>query len=285
MKPKILVIVGPTASGKSALAIKLAKALAVESEIVSADSRQVYRDLDIGSGKVTKREMAGIPHHMLDIANPKRIFSVSQYQKLAYKAIDSIIARGKLPIIVGGTGLYVDAITKNQIFPSVSPNPKLRKELEKLETKKLFQILGKLDSERARTIDRHNPRRLIRAIEIAKAIGKLPPPPVIHDRRKYVVTTTGIKVPPPDLRAKIHERLVKRMKAGMMTEIKNLHTGDLSWKRLEQLGLEYRYGALYLQGKLGRQEMLIKLESKINHYAKRQMTWFKRDKSIAWISP
>lgn len=171
-KPKIIAIVGPTASGKTALSIFLAKAH--DGEVISADSRQVYRGLDLGTGKVTAEEMNGIPHHLLDVADPKERFSVSDFQKLGRAAIEDILSRGKLPIICGGTGLYVDTLLNNTALPEVPPNEELRKELEQLPTEKLFTRLEGLDPERAADIDRHNPVRLVRAIEVAEALGKVP---------------------------------------------------------------------------------------------------------------
>lgn len=284
MLPKILVIVGPTASGKSALAVKLAKVLAlcgVESEIVSADSRQVYRGLNIGSGKITKREMQGVRHHMLDIASPRRVFSVAQYQELAYKVIDDILSRGKLPIVVGGTGQYIDAITKGLAVPEVPPNHRLRRRLEKLDVGRLFQILEHLDSSRSRVIDKHNPRRLVRAIEIATALGKVPK---LESRPKYVSVVLGLKIENQKLKIRIAKRLNKRIRGGMVAEVRNLHKAGLSWQRMFDLGLEYRFISLYLRNKLTKQEMLAQLETAINQYAKRQMTWFKRDKNIKWLA-
>ena len=287
---KIYVILGPTASGKTVMSIKLAKKIG--GEIISADSRQVYKGLDIGTGKVTKKEMAGIPHHLLDVASPKRQFTVAEYQKLALRKIDEIIARGKTPIIVGGTGFYIQAITENLVLPDVLPNPKLRTRLAKKTAAELFTILKKLDPARAKTIDAKNPVRLIRAIEIAKAIGKVPeltmdPRRILSsfagggdDRRKYV--KIGLKIPQEELNKKIKKRLLARLKQGMVAEAKRLHNKGLSWKRMEQLGLEYRYLARFLQGKINKQEMIDQLYSAIVKYSKRQMTWFKRDKEIIW---
>ena len=165
-------ILGPTASGKSALGVKLAKK--INGEIISADSRQVYKGLDIGSGKITRKEMGGIPHYCLDIFSPKKIFTVVDFKKRADKAIEEIFAKNKTPIIVGGTGLYIQAIVDNIVLPEVKPDWKLRKELEKKTTEEMFKMLKNLDPERAKNIDAKNPRRLIRAIEIAKALGKVP---------------------------------------------------------------------------------------------------------------
>ncbi len=284
MKPKVIAIVGQTATGKSDYAVKLARGLAVsgvESEIVSADSRQVYRGLDIGSGKITPKEMRGIPHHMLDVASPKKVYSVSDYKKDAEKIIADIVKRGKTPIIVGGTGFYVDAITKGQILPEVPPDMKLRKTLEKQTAEKLFLKLKKLDPARAKTIDSKNKVRLVRAIEIATALGKVPK--VKTKPSKYDFEIIGLTMPDEELKKRIHMRLFVRMGKSMVEEVKKLHAGGLSWKRLEALGLEYRYVALYLQKKLTKAEMLEQLEKAIWQYAKRQKTWFKRDARIQWV--
>ena len=172
-KAKVLVILGPTSSGKTALSIELAKKYG--GEIVSADSRQVYRGLTLGTGKVTNDEMQTIPHHMLDVANPKNVYSVSDYVLGARACIGDIHARGKLPIICGGTAFYIDAVLGKAQLPDVPPNPTLRKKLEQKSAPELFLMLTKLDPARAKNIDPHNPVRLVRAIEIAKALGKVPP--------------------------------------------------------------------------------------------------------------
>ena len=283
MNKKIVVIVGPTASGKSALAISLAKSL--NGEVISADSRQVYRGLDIGSGKITKREMMGIPHHLLDVTNPKRTYTASQYKHDAQKALGQIAKKRKTPIVVGGTGLYIDALLGNIQIPEVKPCGKLRRQLVIKTTAELFVILQKLDPKRSKTIDKHNPRRLIRAIEIAKSLGHVPP---IDKRRSLLsignVLWVGLTLPEKELRLNIHKRLVKRLKTGMVKEVKKLRK-SLSWKRLESFGLEYRYVAQYLQGKITKEEMVRRIEVESWRYAKRQMTWFKRNKKIKWFSP
>lgn len=280
---KLVVIAGPTASGKSDLAVQLARQF--NGEIISADSRQVYRGFDIGSGKITKKEMAGVPHHLLDVANPKRIFTVSQYQKLAQKKVAEIWAKNKLPIIVGGTGLYIRALVDGIIFPEVAPNLKLRQALEKKSVSELFKILKKLDPARAKNIDAKNPRRLIRAIEIARALGQVPKPKA--NPLKADSLFIGLNPKDEILKARIKTRLMKRLEAkgknNLITEIKKLHESGLSWKRLESLGLEYKNVALYLQKKLTKDEMIERLNNEIWHYAKRQYTWFKRDKRLNWL--
>lgn len=169
-RSKILVILGPTASGKSDLAVELARKF--NGEIISADSRQVYKGLNIGSGKITKTEMKGVSHHLLDVVKPQTTFTVVKFQKLANKKIAEILAKGKLPIICGGTGFYIQSIADQTVFPKIKPDLALRKDLEALPLSDLFLMLKKLDPKRARTIDPKNPRRLIRAIEIAIFRGK-----------------------------------------------------------------------------------------------------------------
>jgi tRNA dimethylallyltransferase len=277
-KPRILVIVGPTSSGKSDLAVKLAKQL--NGEVVSADSRQVYRGLNLGTGKITKKEMGGVAHYLLDVADPKKQFSVAKYKVLAEKAIDKIIAKGKLPIICGGTGFYIQAVVDGIIPPPVPPNRKLRRRLVNKSASELFKMLKKLDPKRAATIDRKNPRRLIRAIEIAKSLGKVPPTKPVH---KYQTIQIGIKIPDVELKKRIKKRLNDRLKKGMLTEAKRLHRKDLSWKRMEELGLDYKYMAQYLQNKIPKPEMIEKIATENWRYAKRQRRWFKRDRRIKWI--
>lgn len=280
-KPRVIAIVGPTASGKTSLSIEIARL--VGGEVISADSRQVYTGLDIGSGKVTKREMRGVPHHLLDVASPKRTMSVVQYEKLATHAIKDILKRGKVPIICGGTGLYIDAILTNASFPEVPPNAELRKKLEGLSVEKLFRKLQKLDPARAETIDAQNPRRLIRAIEIATAIGKVPER--TESTPRYNTLWIGLTMPKEELEGRIHTRLIARMRHGMVAEAKRLRGEGLTWKRMDSLGLEYRFLAQFLTGKLRKEEMIELLNIAIRQFSKRQMMWFKRNQNIKWFHP
>lgn len=277
---KIIVILGQTATGKSGVAVKIAKKF--NGEIISADSRQVYKGLDIGSGKITKKEMKGAQHHLLDVANPKRKFSVAQYKKLTDKKIIEIYKKEKIPIMVGGTGFYIQAIVDNLILPEVKPNYALRKNLEKKSAKELFVMLKKLDKDRAREIEKDNPHRLIRAIEIARELGKVPK---LKTDPKYDALQIGLKLSDKKLCSKIHKRLMTRIHKGMIAEVRCLHSQGLSWKRMEALGLEYRYLALYLQRKISKQEMLSKIETESWRFAKQQTRWFKRDKRIKWFNP
>jgi tRNA dimethylallyltransferase len=280
---KLIVICGPTATGKSDFAVSLARE--INGEVISADSRQVYTGMDIGTGKITKKEMRGVPHHLLDIADPKRqIVNVVKFQKLTYKAIKDISKRGKTPILVGGTGFWIDAVAKTKTFPAVGPNKKLRAELAKLNTEEMFQRLKKINPDRAATIDPKNKHRMIRAIEIAEGLSKIPsktPTPKINLKPIYI----GLDLPQEELDKKISLRLDKRLKRGMIGEVRQLHESGVSWKKLESFGLEYKFVALYLQGKLTKEEMREQLYFAIRHYAKRQRTWFKRNKNILWLNP
>ena len=279
---KLIVILGPTASGKTGFSLHLAKKF--NGEIVSADSRQVYRGLNVGSAKITKKEMSGIPHYLLDVANPKRRFSIVQYQKLALSAIKKIHKKGKLPILVGGTGFYIQSIVDGIAIPEVKPDWNLRKELEKKSNENLFSMIEKIDPKRAESIDRNNPRRLIRALEIVIKTKK--PVPNLNDLKSinFDVLQLGIKKSQEKLIPLIHKRIIKRLKNGaLINEVKKLRASGLSFKRLEEFGLEYRFVAQYMQNKSTQQEMIDKIQKETEHYAKRQMTWFKRDKRINWI--
>ena len=281
LKQKIIVILGPTSSGKSDLAVILAKKF--NGEIISADSRQVYKGMNIGTGKITKKEMRGIPHHLLDVANPKRKYSVARYKREAEKTILDITRRRKMPIICGGTGFYIQAIVDDVVFPEVRSNPTLRKKLKKLSTEELFARLKKLDKKRAKDIDPHNPHRLIRAIEIATKLGSVPHLKV-GSPSKYDMLQIGIKTNNAILKERIYKRLLARLRRGMIAEVKRLHTEGVSWKRMEELGLEYKFISWFLQAKISKEEMLEQLNTAIWQYAKRQKTWFKRDKRIKWFS-
>jgi tRNA dimethylallyltransferase len=279
-KPKLLVILGPTGSGKSDLAVELAKKF--NGEVVSADSRQVYKGLDLGSGKITEEEMQGVPHHMLDICSPSKVFTVSEYRRFAEKAVQNILKENKLPIICGGTGFYIDAVLSGSVFPDVPPNNKLRKDLETKSLEELLETLTTLDPIRAEKIDVKNKVRLVRAIEIATAIGSVPP---VKKTDAYDIMYMGINWPKEILKERIHSRIISRIEKGMIKEVEDLHNDGLSWKRMNALGLEYRYISLLLKGKLTEEEMIEKLSLETQHYAKRQMTWFKRNKKIVWIEP
>ncbi len=310
---KLLVIVGPTSSGKSQLAVKLAKKY--HGEIICCDSRQIYKGMDLGTGKVAGIWKAlpnsshpecsegslkkyfiykGIVHHLIDFVSPHRRYSVSLYQSKAQKVIADVLKRGKLPILCGGGAHWIDAVVYSQQLPDVKPNLKLRKELEKKSADVLYHQLKKLDPARAKSIDRFNKRRLIRALEIVLTTDK--PVPSLstshYPLSTYDVTWLGLNLPQPELYKQIDERLKQRLKTGMVKEVQRLHSpslskeevgGSLSWRRLESFGLEYKYISLYLQKKLAYDQMVSQLSYAIKHYAKKQMTWWKRNKNINWI--
>jgi tRNA dimethylallyltransferase len=279
-KERIIVVLGPTASGKSDLAVDLAKKF--NGEIISADSRQVYKGMDLGSGKITEKEAKGIPHYLLDVVSPKKRFSVAEYKKLAQKAIEKIINKGKIPIVCGGSAFYIYSLIDGITTPEVSPNWSLRKKLEKESAEKLFLTLKKLDPKRAKTIESKNKRRLIRALEIILTTKKQVPL-IKNNPLPYPVLFVGVKKDSEELKKRIEIRLEKRLKQGMIAEVKKLKELPLSWKRLEEFGLEYKYIALYLQEKLSKEEMTEQLQRAIEKFVKRQMNWFKRDQRIRWI--
>lgn len=279
-KEKVIVILGPTATGKSDLAVIIAKKY--NGEVISADSRQVYKDLTIGTGKITKKEMRRVQHHLLDVADPKKTYSAAHFVEDAEEALREIKKKGKVPIICGGTGFYIDALLGNLSIPHVPANKKLRKGLSQKSNDELVAALALLDRRRVKTIDRKNRVRLIRAIEVALALGEVPE---TEKKEKYETLKIGLRLPNNTLKEKIEKRLRTRLQSGMVAEAKQLHAKGLSWKRMEELGLEYRYLAKYLNKKITKEEMIKKLNLEIWRYAKRQMTWFKRDKSIRWIAP
>jgi tRNA dimethylallyltransferase len=280
MKKKVLIILGPTASGKSALGVKLAKKY--KGEVISADSRQVYKGLNAGTGKITKAEMKSVLHHLLDVADAKKYFSVSEYKSLAEKALQKILQKNKLPIIVGGTGFYIDALTGTVALPEVAPNKLLRKKLEKYSAEKLFKMLQKKDARRAKEIDPNNKVRIIRALEIIDALGRVPE--IKNIQSPYEFIYIGLKPSKKELEKKIHKRILVRLEP-MIREAKKLYKGGLSFKRMHDLGLEYRSLARLLQKKIYKDEFVRELFVATVKYSKRQETWFKRNKKIKWFEP
>jgi len=301
---KVLVILGPTATGKSDLAVEAA--LKLNGEVISADSRQVYRGLDIGTGKITREEMKGVRHWLLDVADPHDRFTVAEWKKQAEVAIADIVGRGKLPIICGGTGFYISALIDRIEFPEVETDRDAQKELESMPASELFAMLEKLDPRRASTMtdngEKTNKRRLARAILIARELGAVPPNVpaigpsggrgILERDALYLgkVSEIGLTIPDDELKARIRARLIKRLDHGMIEEATHLHTpppagAGLSHERMHELGLEYRYLAEFLQGRLDREGLIETLSAKIWQYARRQKTWFKRDPRIHWFSP
>lgn len=288
-RPKIVCVVGQTATGKSDLAVELA--LRFSGEVISCDSRQIYRGLDLGTGKVPGRWRVvsnrrvfvyrGVPHHCIDYVSPRRQYSAAAFQTDAARAIAGILGRGKLPILCGGTGHWAEAVALGQRLPEVAPQPALRASLEHQTTEQLFTDLKRRDPGRARTVDPRNRRRLIRALEIVLVSGE--PVPARTESRPYDVLWLAPKFPKAVLDSRIAKRLDRRLKAGMVGEVRRLHGRGLSYRRLDELGLEYRFIGRYLQGLSTREEMRAALLAAIRQYAKRQLTWFKKNGNIRWV--
>lgn len=276
MKPKLVVIEGTNASGKSGLGVALAAHYG--GEVVSADSRQVFRGLDLGSGKITPEEMQGVRHHLIDIAEPNEFFSMHDFQRLAYEAVDDVRARGKTPFLVGGTGLYVASVTDGYVMSDTEPDLEYRAYLETMDTPKLYEMLRELRPEME--IDEKNRNRVMRQLE------------KIHDgddhsapnAPRYDCLKLGVTWPRPVLRARIDERLDRRLEQGMIEEVQGLLDRGASVEFLKKLGLEYRFITQYLIGEIpDRNEMVELLRTAIKQFAKRQTTWFRRDKDIQWL--
>jgi tRNA dimethylallyltransferase len=277
---KLVVIVGTNASGKSDLGIRLASHFG--GEIVSADSRQVYRGLDLGSGKITPAQAAIVKHHLIDIVEVSESYSLARYQRAAYSAIDSIRSAGKLPFLVGGTGLYISAIVEGYQLVDVPPNNPLRAELESLPLAQLVERLEKADPEAARRIDKRNPRRLVRAIEIASA--GYAESAARKNSPRYDCFQLGLTWPREILVERIEKRLRERLANGMIDEVAALRSSGVSDLRLDKLGLEYRSIARFLRGELRTlADLRTELGIAIRQFAKEQVTWFKRDTRIIWL--
>ncbi len=338
-KTKVVVILGPTSSGKSDLAVELAKKLEKEtgkqSEIISVDSRQIYKDMDLGTGKVegkwketesfakvqpSQKDVdacegwtfakdassrafvyKNIPHHLIDFIDPTthsqedKKYSVTNFQKDCLQAIDEISTRGNIPILCGGTGFWISAVVDNTIFPEVKPNERLRKSLGKKNTDELFKMLQKKDPDRAKNIDPKNKFRLIRALEICEELGTVP-----KTKRKLPKNIDflqiGLDWPKDKLAEKIKKRLESRWTDGMIEEVKNLKEKyQMSWEEIQAFGLAYYWIPLYLQNKLtndqgniitdsiqAKKELIQRVYFAEKNYAKRQRTWFRRDKRIVW---
>ncbi len=278
-KPKLIVILGPTATGKTPLGVALAKKF--NGEIVSADSRQVYKGMDIGTGK-DLAEYGKVKYHCVDVVKPNTKFNLAKYKKLALKAIADIHSRGKIPFLVGGTGLYISAIVDNYQIPKVKPDKLIRKKLDNLSLKQKQNMLKKMDKQAFKNIDLKNPRRLDRALEVCLSGQKFSK---IKKKNKslFDILQLGLTFPREKINQRIDQRVESRLKQGMIKEVKKLHEQGVSWKKMEEFGLEYRFISRYLRNIYDKQEMKIKLKTAIHQFAKRQMTWMKRDKKIHWI--
>ena len=286
---KILVIVGPTASGKTRMAVELAKAH--NGEVVSADSMQIYRRMDIGTAKPTAEEMDGVPHHMIDVADPEEDFSVARYVELASACVDDILARGKLPIVAGGTGLYVDSLLSGRTFAAFSPESALRKELEEELAERggeaMLEELSRVDPEAAARLHPNDHKRIVRALEVYRSTGKtisehnretraLPP--------RYEALTIGLNFQDrADLWARIDQRVDQMAAAGLEREVRELLSSGLSPRCTAMQAIGYKEFVAAVEGDMTWREAeeLVKLRSR--QYAKRQLTWFRRNPEVHWL--
>ncbi len=286
MKPKVIVIVGPTASGKSDVSIGLAKK--IDGEIISADSMQIYKEMNIGTAKLTEEEKEGIPHYMIDIINPDETFNVAMYQKMAVETIYKILQKGKVPIVVGGTGLYVSTLVNGIEFLEIGNDETFRNRMEEKAREQgaevIFDELQKVDAEAAKVIDKNNIRRAIRALEIYYLTGK----------NKTTWDKESIKEVPFDykmygilwdrqiLYERINQRVDNMINAGLIDEVKQLKE-KYNFSQTALQGLGYKEVISYLDGNVTKDEMIEKLKMETRRYAKRQITWFKRDARIQWF--
>ena len=289
MSSAVIALVGPTASGKSELAVDIAKKFG--GEIISADSRQIYKGLDIGTGKVSGRWTSkngkkiflykGIPHYLVDEINPKKDSSAGEFKKRAEEIIDDTRARGLLPIVVGGTNFWIDALLRGTILPDVLPKKNLRKTLERKTAADLFRMLKKLDPRRAKSIDPKNPRRLIRAIEIARALGRVPRP---KKSPTYDTLWIGIDTPPDALKANLKKRAAHMIARGLLAETKSLLAKKIPRKRIRTLGLEYALSLDMLEGTREKKTFASALAARDLRYAKKQLAWLKKNPDIRWTA-
>ena len=287
MKPTVIVIGGPTASGKSNLAVELAKK--INGEIISADSMQIYKDMNIGTAKITEKEMQGIPHYMLDIVSPEKRYSVSEYKKEAEKAIEEILKKGKVPIIVGGTGLYIESLIYGIEFQEEEFDEKYRQELNNIaETEgleKLYQEAKKIDPKAMEKISKNDRKRIIRVLEIYHKTGKTKTEQEIESRKKevkYNYKIFAINFDREKLYSRIEQRIDQMIEYGLIQEVENIKKKYNKFPTAMQ-GLGYKEVVEYLEHKITKEEMLEKLKKETRHYAKRQITWFRKYKEITWL--
>jgi len=271
---KIIIITGPTASGKSALAVDIA--LKLNGEIVSADSRQVYKDLDIGTEKIKKDQMMGIPHHLLSIVKPTETFSAYEYEKIAVETIDDILKRKKLPIICGGTGFYIDTIYFKNSLAKVEPNKELREKLSNKTNEEIFKMLEKLDKKVANEIDKDNPLRVVRAIEIIKKLGYLPKRKM---EKRYDALFIVLSAPEEILLQRIKQRLNNSWNS-LIDETKRCIKNGIDKKRLSQLSMYYRFAIEFIENNITKEEAKENIIRKVRLYSKQQIRWIKRNSDI-----
>ncbi len=288
MKDKVIVICGPTASGKTALSIELAKK--IDGEIVSADSMQIYKDMNIGTAKPTTEEMQEIKHYLIDFISPEERYSVADYKIDAKKAIKEIIKKGKTPIIVGGTGLYVDSLIYEIEYPNIEFDENYRKELEKQVQKegldKLYEKAKQIDPQAIEKISKNDAKRILRVLEIYHATGKTKTQQEIESRKKEVEYDYKVFALNWD-REKLYQRINKRVdimiEQGLIEEVKEISKKYNKFPTAMQ-GLGYKEVVEYLEGNCTKEEMIEKIKKETRHYAKRQLTWFRKNKQTIWLN-
>lgn len=286
-KPKVIVICGPTASGKTALSIELAKK--INGEIISCDSMQIYKYMDIGTAKPTLEEQKEVKHHLIDFVEPNQRYSVAEYKKDAEKSIEEILSKGKTPIIVGGTGLYVDSLIYGIEYPEIELDEEYRKQLEKeIEEKGLESLYNKakeIDSKAMEKISPNDKKRIMRVVEIYKATGKTKTEQEIESRThevKYDYKVFAIKMDREKLYERINKRVDLMVRKGLIEEVQNILKKYDKFPTAMQ-GLGYKEVVEYLDGKTTKEEMIDKIKMQTRRYAKRQITWFKKNKQTVWI--
>ena len=288
-KPKVIVICGPTASGKTALSIELAKK--INGEIISSDSMQIYKYMDIGTAKTTQEEMQGIKHYLLDFVEPSQRYSVAEFKKDAEKAIEEILQKGKTPIIVGGTGLYVDSLIYGIEYQTIEFDEQYRKQLEErvekegLET--LYNEAKKIDPQAIEKISLNDKKRILRILEIYKATGKNKTEQEIESRKngvKYDYKVFAINMDREKLYERINKRVDIMIENGLLEEVEKLLEKYKEFPTAMQ-GLGYKEVVEYLQGKVSEEEMIENIKRETRRYAKRQLTWFRKNKQTIWIEP
>lgn len=286
-KEKVVVICGPTASGKTALSIELAKK--INGEIVSCDSMQIYKEMDIGTAKTTKEEMQGIKHHMLDIISPEERYSVADYKKEAKNAIREILKKGKTPIVVGGTGLYVDSLIYEIEYPNIEFDEEYRKKLEiqveKEGLENLYEQAKKIDPEAIKKISQNDKKRIIRILEIYHATGYNKTEQERKSREKepeFDYKVYGLNMPREKLYKRIDLRVDIMIKQGLIEEVEKIYKKYSKFPTAMQ-GLGYKEVVEYLNNNLTKEEMIEKIKQETRRYAKRQMTWFRKNKQTIWL--
>ena len=287
MKPKVIVICGPTASGKTALSIELAKK--IDGEIISADSMQIYKDMDIGTAKPSKEEMDGIPHHLIGYVSPEERYSVARYKKDAIKKIDEVLQRGKYPIIVGGTGLYVDSLVNGVEYDDIKIDLEYRTKLEDLAKKQglefVYDKAMQIDPEAMKKISKNDKKRIFRVLEIYNATGKTKTEQEIESRKKenpYNFKVFGINMEREKLYERINLRVDIMMKQGLVQEVDNIVKKYKGFPTAMQ-ALGYKEVIEYLKGEVNEEGMVERIKRESRRYAKRQITWFKRNENIIWL--